>query len=122
MDSRPVKSVLQAARLRVRSVLAVIGALTVVVVLFLLFRGWQMSGRHQAVPAGLQVEAHIGSFPDEVRYFPRDPGDIKLIEKEFADSWDREKAFLHREELPPTLTAALRAQRRSRSLTGSSAR
>jgi hypothetical protein len=99
--------VLQAARLRLRSVLALIGALTLFLFLFFSARAWYTTGRHRAVPAELQVEAHIGAFPDEVRYFPRDPGDIKLMEKEFADSWDREKAFLHREELPPTAYLSL---------------
>lgn len=65
------------------------------------------ANRHQAVPPELQVEARVAGFPEEVRYFPRDPGDIKLIEKEFADSWEREKAFLHRQDLPPTSYLAL---------------
>jgi len=65
------------------------------------------AGRHRAVPFDLQVEAHVTGFPEEVRYFPRDPGDIKLIEKEFVDSWEREKAFLHRQDLPPTAYLAL---------------
>jgi hypothetical protein len=75
--------------------------------LFLVWRSWDLSGRHQAVPPELQVEAHVAAFPDEVRYFPRDPGDIKLIAKEFVDSWDREKAFLHTEDLQPTAYLAL---------------
>jgi hypothetical protein len=87
-------------------VLALIVVLAVLV-LFFSFREWRLSARHNAVPPELQVEAHVGAFPDEVRYFPRDPGDIKLIAKEFADSWDREKAFLHTETLPPTAYLAL---------------
>jgi predicted acylesterase/phospholipase RssA len=99
--------VVQAARVRFRSVVALIVALVLFFGLFVSFREWQLSGRHNAVPAALQVEAHIGVFPQEVRYFPRDPGDIKLMEKEFADSWDREKAVLHSETLPPTAYLAL---------------
>src|SRR5499427_10904680 len=63
--------------------------------------------RHRAVPADLQVEARPVGFREEVRYFPRDPGDIKLIEKEFVDSWEREKAYLHRQDLPPASYLAL---------------
>jgi predicted acylesterase/phospholipase RssA len=74
-----------------------------------LLTGCGPAGRHHAVPVELQVAAHVAGFPadDEVRYFPRDPGDIKLMEKEFADSWDREKAFLHTQDLPPTAYLAL---------------
>src|SRR4029450_4683613 len=76
-------------------------------ILALLFLQGCGAGRHHAVPFELQVEAHVAGFPDEVRYFPRDPGDIKLLEKEFVDSWQREKAFLHRKDLPPTAYLAL---------------
>ena len=95
------------ARVRLRSVATLIAALALFFALYLSFREWQLSGRHKAVPAALQVEAHVGAFPEEVRYFPRDPGDIKLIEKEFAESWDREKAFIHSDTLPPTAYLAL---------------
>ena len=70
-------------------------------------QGCDTPARHRAVPAELQVEAHVPGFPEEVRYFPRDPGDIRLIEKEFVDSWTREKAFLHVEDLPPVAYLAL---------------
>ena len=73
----------------------------------LLLQGCSGPGRHRAVPFELQVAAHVAGFPEEVRYFPRDPGDIKLMEKEFVDSWEREKAFLHRQDLPPTAYLAL---------------
>jgi Patatin-like phospholipase len=63
--------------------------------------------RHHAVPHDLEVAATVVGFPDEVRYFPRDAGDIKLITKEFVDSWDREKAYLHRQDLPPTSYLAI---------------
>jgi hypothetical protein len=65
------------------------------------------ASRHHAVPGELSVEARLDGFPEEVRYFPRDPGDIKLLEKEFVDSWTREKEFLHVQELPPTAYLAL---------------
>jgi predicted acylesterase/phospholipase RssA len=73
-----------------------------VVLMVLLVRRWDVPARHRAVPPDLQVEAHLAGFPQEVRYFPRDPGDIKLIEQEFVDSWEREKAFLRRPVLPTT--------------------
>jgi hypothetical protein len=70
--------------------------------LFLFLRPGAMPVRHHAVPHDLEVTAYVVGFPDEVRYFPRDPGDIKLVTKEFVDSWDREKAYLHTQNLPPT--------------------
>jgi len=42
-----------------------------------------------------------------MRYYPSDPSDIMLMEKEFTDSWDREKAALGVEVLPPTAYLAL---------------
>ena len=86
--------------LRIR--IAWFAALLAAVLAFLLFR--QYSGtttRHQAVPHELEVAATVVGFPDEVRYFPRDPGDIKLITQEFVNSWEVEKAYLHRQDLPP---------------------
>ena len=63
--------------------------------------------RHHAVPHEFEVAAHLVGFPDEVRYFPRDPGDIELMTKEFVDSWEREKAYLHTQVLPPTVYLAI---------------
>jgi patatin-like phospholipase len=63
--------------------------------------------RHEAVPPALQVEAHVADFPDGMRYFPSAPVDIALMEQEFVDSWDRQKAFLHVDTLPPTAYLAL---------------
>jgi hypothetical protein len=63
--------------------------------------------RHHAVPHELEVAATVVGFPDEVRYFPRDPGDIKLMTKEFVDSWGRERAYLHTQVLPPTAYLAI---------------
>jgi hypothetical protein len=73
----------------------------------LFWQGRATTVRHHAVPHDLEVAAHVVGFPDEVRYFPRDPGDIKLITKEFVDSWDREKAYLHTQVLPPTSYLAI---------------
>jgi hypothetical protein len=101
MNSRRGDRLVQATRRRLLVSLGSLLALAVVLS-FLFLRGWYTAGRHRAVPPELQVEAQVAGFPEEVRYFPRDPGDIKLIEKEFADSWEREKAFLHREDLPST--------------------
>jgi len=76
--------------------------LMVAVLALLIFQGRAMTLRHHGVPHDLEVTAHVVGFPDEVRYFPRDPGDSKLITKEFVDSWEREKAYLHRRDLLPT--------------------
>src|SRR5206468_3445334 len=77
-------------------------------VLALLFlQGRVTTARHHAVPHDLEVNASVVGFPDEVRYFPRDPGDIRLMTKEFVDSWKREKAYLHRQDLPPTSYLAI---------------
>src|SRR5262245_38626279 len=80
MSSRRGVSVFRAARLSLRAVLVLIGAVTLVFFLVFSVRVWYTSGRHRAVPAELQVQAHVSAFPDEVRYFPRDPGDHQLIE------------------------------------------
>src|SRR5262245_62060400 len=70
-------------------------------------RGRLTVPRHHAVPRELEVTANVVGYPEEVRYFPRDPGDIKLMTKEFADSWDREKAYLHTKVLPPASYLAI---------------
>jgi hypothetical protein len=78
-----------------------------VVLLFLLLQQRAMPSRHHAVPHDLEVTANVVGFPDKVRYFPRDPGDIKLITKEFVDSWEVERAYLHTQDLPPTSYLAI---------------
>ena len=81
--------------------------LMVAALALLIFQGRAMTLRHHAVPHDLQVTAHVVGFPDEVRYFPRDPEDRKLITKEFVDSWEREKAYLHQQVLLPTSYLAI---------------
>jgi hypothetical protein len=92
-------------RVRVTWFAVLLAATLVSLVLFLQQR--TMLVRHHAVPHDLEIIANVVGFPDKVRYFPRDPGDIKLITKEFVDSWEREKAYLHRQDLPPTAYAAI---------------
>ena len=88
------------------AVLSVLLAVTAVLALmFLKERATTL--RHRAVPHELEVPAYVVGFPDEVRYFPRDPGDLELMTKEFVDSWEREKAYLHRRDLPPTSYLAI---------------
>ena len=65
---------------------------TLAVALGLLLQGCATPPRGEAVPTGLETKAMVVGFPDHIRYFPRDPEDIKQIEKEFVDSWLREKA------------------------------
>jgi hypothetical protein len=85
--------------------LALVPAAALLTLLYL--QGPAATARHHAVPHDLEVAASVVGFPDEVRYFPRDAGDIKLITKEFVDSWEREKAYLHRQDLPPTSYLAI---------------
>jgi hypothetical protein len=70
-------------------------------------QGCTTTVRHHAVPRELEVTANVVGFPDEIRYFPRDPGDIRLMTKEFVDSWKREKANLNSQDLPPTSYLAI---------------
>jgi len=91
-----------------RSLVSFIALAVLAVALWLAAVGWKSVGsRHSAVPPELQVDAHLADFPDGLRYFPSAPEDIGFMEKEFADSWDREKAFLHVDALPPTAYLAL---------------
>ena len=79
--------------------------LTVVLGLGLLLQGCVTSPRGQAVPTALETKASVVGFPHDIRYFPRDPEDVKLIEKEIGDSWPRERQCLrtrgHTGSLPP---------------------
>src|SRR6516162_8601974 len=79
----------------------------VALALVLLFQSRATTLRHHAVPYDLEVTANVVGFAGKVRYFPRDPGDIKLITKEFVDSWEVEKAHLHRQDLPPASYLAI---------------
>lgn len=90
-------------------VLVISFAILLVAVVVALFFGATRTApvRHHAVPHELEVAATVVGFPDEVRYFPRDRGDIKLMMQELVDSWDREKAYLHTQVLPPTAYLAL---------------
>jgi len=91
-----------------RSVISAVALAALAAVVSLGVLGWKNVGsRHDAVPPELQVEARLADFPDGLRYFPTAPEDIAFMEKEFADSWDREKAFLHVDTLPPTAYLAL---------------
>jgi len=77
----------------------------------LLLQGCVTSPRGQAVPTALEMKATVVGFPDAIRYFPRDPEDVKLIEKEFVDSWPRERQYLrtrgHTGSLPPASYLAI---------------
>ena len=84
-----------------------LAARVLVPIVTLLFVQGCGASRHRAVPLELQVEAHLAGFPDGLRYFPRAPADIQFMEQEFVDSWEREKAFLHTQSLPPAAYLAL---------------
>jgi len=85
--------------------------LTVALGLWLLLQGCVTAPRGQAVPTALETKAAVVGFPDDIRHFPRDPEDIKLLEKEFVDSWSREKQYLrtrgHTGSLPPASYLAI---------------
>jgi len=63
--------------------------------------------RHHAVPHALEVAADIVGYPDGVRYFPREPADIKLITQEFVNSWALERMYLNKWDLPPASYLAI---------------
>jgi hypothetical protein len=85
--------------------------LTVAVGLGLLLQGCATPRRDQAVPTAIETKATVVGFPDDIRYFPRDPEHIKLIEKEFVDSWSRERRYLRARgytgSLPPASYLAI---------------
>jgi len=85
--------------------------LTVALGLGLLLQGCATPPRGQAVPTTLETKATVVGFPDDIRYFPRDPEDIKLMEKEFVDSWSCERQCLrtrgHTGSLPPASYLAI---------------
>jgi len=63
------------------------------------------------VPTAFETKATVVGLPYDIRYFPRDPENIKLIEKEFVDSWSRERQYLrargHAGSLPPASYLAI---------------
>jgi hypothetical protein len=87
--------------------------LVAAVLALLFFRSLPTTARHHAVPHDLEVVAQpvgfgeVLGYEDDVRYFPRDPGDIALVTREFVNSWAREKTFLNRWDLPPTSYLAI---------------
>lgn len=92
-------------RIRVAWFAALLAA--ALVFLFLYMQQSAVPTRHHAVPHDIEVTASVVGFPDRVRYFPRDPGDIKLITREFVNSWEVEKAYLHTQDLPATAYLAI---------------
>ena len=94
-------------RMRLQRIAWLVALVAVALALVLLFQSRATTLRHHAVPYDLEVTANVVGFAGKVRYFPRDPGDIKLITKEFVDSWEVEKAHLHRQDLPPASYLAI---------------
>ena len=62
----------------------------------LCLQGCATPSRNHAVPPQLSVTASVVGFSatDKIRYYPRDPEDSRLLEQEFVDSWERERAYL----------------------------
>jgi predicted acylesterase/phospholipase RssA len=90
---------------RVTLIAVLSAAAAILALLFLQNRATTV--RHRAVPHDLEVAAHVVGFPDDIRYFPRDSLGIERMTKEFADSWEREKAYLHKQDLPATSYLAI---------------
>lgn len=61
----------------------------------LLAGGCATPTRRPAVPLRFVTDAEVAGFPPGLRYFPRDVEDVQLFEKDFAESWARERAHLH---------------------------
>ena len=89
----------------------ILSTLTLALGLGLLLQGCAASPRGPAVPIALETKATVVGLPDDIRYFPRDPVDIKRLEKEFVDSWSRERQDLrargHTGSLPPASYLAI---------------
>jgi predicted acylesterase/phospholipase RssA len=69
------------------------------------------TARRNAVPADLEDQAEVTGFPPGMRYFPRDAEHVALFEKDFVESWARERAYLHTQghdgPLPPAAYLAI---------------
>ncbi len=66
--------------------------------------------RRPAVPSNLVTQAEVAGFPPGMRYFPRDAEDVQLFERDFVDSWARERAALQLEygaQMPPVAYLAI---------------
>ncbi len=76
----------------------------------LLFAGCTTAERRQAVPANLVTRAEVAGFPPGIRYFPRDVEAMQLFQRDFVESWARERATLQLEDgapLPPVAYLAI---------------
>ena len=77
----------------------------------LLVGGCATPTRRPAVPLKFQTAAEVAGFPPDLRYFPRDEQDVQLFEKDFVESWARERAYLHTQgqsgPLPPAAYLAI---------------
>jgi predicted acylesterase/phospholipase RssA len=65
-----------------------------VAALALLVGGCASPPRRQAVPLNLVTQVDVTGFPPGIRYFPRDAEDVQQFERDFVDSWARERAGL----------------------------
>lgn len=62
--------------------------------------------RRQAVPSGLETDAEVVGFPSDIRYFPRDAQHVEQFERDFIESWARERTTLQLEYGAPMPPAA----------------
>ena len=77
----------------------------------LLAHGCATATRRQAVPADQQTTATVAGFPYGIRYFPRDAARLDVFQKDFVESWARERAYCcthgHTGALPPAAYLAI---------------
>src|SRR4051812_25678664 len=72
---------------------AAAGAVAIALAASLAAPGCASTTRRKAVPFEMQTRATVSGFPEEIRYFPRDAGQLAHFEKDFVDSWTREKEY-----------------------------
>jgi predicted acylesterase/phospholipase RssA len=82
-----------------------------VVLAGLLGQGCVTAVRQKAVPLELHTKATVTGFPDGSRYFPRDAEDLEQFQKNFVESWEREKKYMAAQgstgALPPAAYLAI---------------
>ncbi|MEO8034144.1 MAG: patatin-like phospholipase family protein, partial [Acidobacteriota bacterium] len=74
-------------------------------------QGCATATRRRAVPSSVQTTATVSGFPYGIRYFPRDAKRLEVFQKDFVESWAREKTDMatqgHTGPLPPAAYLAI---------------
>ncbi len=58
----------------------------------LVAQGCATAARGRAVPEHLETKAVVSGFPDGIRYFPSNANDLALLEKDWVESVERDRA------------------------------